>query len=167
MIRFLQSAAVAIAVFLGATTLATTLAMAQASVQQSPTRLDAAQGVCAIAAAVNATQAAGTCTITPPAGQYVYFTTIQVAACSDGTASTSSVQQNFTTTNMGGLVAETSFITGSTITTNAGDARCDRVAIIKGTPLKSAAPGTAVTIVPPAQAAHYSFPIIAEYYFAP
>jgi hypothetical protein len=35
------------------------------------------------------------------------------------------------------------------------------------TPLRSAVAGTAVTIVPPAQTAHVSFPMLMEYYFSP
>jgi len=136
-------------------------------VAQIATRGDAATGVCALATAVDATQAAGTCTITPPAGQYAYFTGIYVAACGDGTASQSDIQLNFTTTNLNGFVVETSFISGSTITTAPGASLCDRVSMPFATPLKSAAPGGVVTIVPHAQTAHVSFPIVALYYFAP
>lgn len=143
-------------------------ALAQsAPVQQNASRLDASTGTCAIATAVNATQAAGTCTITPPAGQYVYFNFLQVGACIDGTASQSPIQLNFTSTNLSGWTAETSWITGSTITTDAGVNLCGYQGGALTAPLKSAAPGVAVTIVPPAQTAHVSFPIIASYYFAP
>jgi hypothetical protein len=145
------------------------IASAQAPpVAQTATRSDAATGVCATAPAVNATVATGTCTITPPAGQFAYFTFLQVAACSDGTASTSSVQQAFTTTNLGGWTAQTSVIGYAATTAQANPSvACDRVGGARTTPLKSAASGGVVTIVPPAQAAHMSFPIIAEYYFAP
>jgi hypothetical protein len=144
------------------------IASAQAPpVAQSATRSDAATGVSSTAPAVNATVATGTVTITPPAGQFVYFTGIYVAACGDGTASTSSIQQNFTTTNLGGLTIETSYLSAATITTNAGASQCDPVTLPFAVPLKSAASGGVVTIVPPAQAAHMSFPIIATFYFAP
>jgi hypothetical protein len=136
-------------------------------VQQNAQMLNAATLSSSTAPAVNATQAAGTLTITPPSGQYVYFTGIYVAACGDGTASITSVQQNFTTTNLNSLTIETSWISGSTITTAPGASLCDRVTLPFATPLKSAAAGTAVTIVPPAQAAHLSFPIVVTYYFSP
>jgi hypothetical protein len=142
-------------------------AVAQVQTQQSGTMINAAVLVSSTGPAVNATQATGTVTITPPAGQFVYFTAIYVAACGDGTASTSSIQQNFTTTNLSGLTIETSYLSAATITTNAGASQCDRVPMPFSVPLKSAAAGTAVTIVPPAQAAHMSFPIVAMYYFAP
>ena len=143
-------------------------ALAQAPpVAQSATRNDAATGVCALAGAVNATQAAGTCTITPPAGQYVYFTFMQVGQCQDGTASISGIQLNFTSSGLNGWVQETSYLSAATITGNAGTNLCAYVGGPMVTPLKSAAPGAAVTIVPPAQTAHVSFPILTEYYFAP
>ena len=146
---------------------AASIALAQAPVQQAPTRLDAATGVCSTAPAINATQAVGTCTITPPSGQYVYFTYLQVANCLDGTASVSGIQLAFTSTNLNGWTAQTSTLSAATISTNAGTVLCDRVGGARATPLKSAQAGTAVTIVPPAQQAHSSYPIIAEYYFAP
>jgi hypothetical protein len=139
----------------------------QAPVQQAPTRLDASTGVCALAGAVNQTQAAGTCTVTPPAGQYVYFNYMQVGACQDGTASISGIQLNFTSTNLNGWVQETSTLSAATITTNPFVNLCAYVGGALTAPLKSAAAGTAVTIVPPAQTAHMSFPINLNYYFAP
>jgi hypothetical protein len=145
----------------------TAAALGQVSVQQSPSRLDAATGVCALATAVNATQAAGTCTITPPAGQYVYFTYMQVGQCQDGTASISGIQLNFTSTNLNGWVQETSYLSAATITTNAGTNLCAYVGGALTTPLRSAVAGTAVTIVPPAQTAHVSFPMVMHYYYAP
>jgi hypothetical protein len=137
------------------------------TVQQTGQRADAATLVSSTAPAVNATQATGTVTITPPAGQYVYFTGIYVAACGDGTASTSSVQQNFTTTNLSGLTIQTSMLAYAATTAIANNiSSCDRVTLPFSVPLKSAAPGGVVTIVPPAQAAHMTFPIIATYYFS-
>ncbi len=138
-----------------------------APVQQNSQRLDASTGTCSLATAVNATQAAGTCTITPPAGMYVYFNYLAVGACQDGTASISGIQLNFTSTNLSGWVAETSTLSAATITTNPGTNLCAYQGGALTAPLKSAAPGVAVTIVPPAQTAHMSFPIIASYYFAP
>ena len=138
-----------------------------APVQQDPTHLDSATGVCAFAGAVNSTQAAGTCTITPPAGQYVYFTYLKVGACQDGTASISGIQLNFTSTNLGGWTRETSTLSAGTITTNPFVNLCANDGGALPLPLKSAAAGVAVTLVPPAQTAHMSFPIEAMYYFAP
>ncbi len=143
------------------------LAQAAPPVQQTTQRLDAATNVCALAGAVNSTQAAGTCTITPPAGQYVYFTYMQVGQCQDGTASISGIQLNFTSTNLGGWVQETSYLSAATITTNAGTNLCAYVGGPMTAPLKSAAPGGVVTLVPPAQTAHVSFPILMEFYFSP
>jgi hypothetical protein len=143
-------------------------ASAQVIVQPTASRLDAAVLISSTAPAVNATVATGTVTITPPPGQFVYFTSLYVAACSDGTASTSSVQQNFTTTNMNSLTIQTSMLAYAATTAIANSiSSCDRVALSFAAPVKSAAAGTAVTIVPPAQAAHMSFPIIATYYYAP
>lgn len=129
-------------------------------------RLDASTTLCSLAGAVNATQAAGTCTITPPNGQRIYITSIYIANCQDGTASTSTIQANFTTTNLGGLVMETSYLSAATITTNPGVSLCDRQPMNMVTPLASAQPGVAVTIVPPTQNAHASFPITVLGYFA-
>jgi hypothetical protein len=138
-----------------------------APVQQNQSRLDASTGVCALGPAVNATQAAGTCTITPPAGQYVYFNYMQVAACQDGTASISGIQLNFTSTNLGGWVVETSTLSAATIATNPFANLCAYSGGALTAPLKSAAAGTAVTVVPPAQTAHMSFAMNLQYYFAP
>jgi hypothetical protein len=138
------------------------------TVQQSGQRADAATLVSSTAPAVNATQATGTVTITPPAGQYVYFTGIYVAACGNGTASASSIQQNFTTTNLSGLTIQTSILAFAATTAIANNiSSCDRVSIPFAVPLKSAAPGGVVTIVPPAQNANFSYPIITTYYFSP
>src|ERR1700676_5192291 len=106
-------------------------ALAQTAVQQGATRLGAAGQQVSNAPGVNSTQAAGTLTINAVAGQSIYITALYVAACGDGTASTSSIQQNFTTTNLGGiaaansLVIETSYLSAATITTNAGASQCD------------------------------------------
>jgi hypothetical protein len=116
-------------------------------VQQNPTMLNAANNVASTAPAVNATQSAGTVTITPPAGQYVYVTGLYVAACGDGTASTSSIQQNFTTTNLGTFSIETSWLSAATITSNAGNSMCDRVTLPFSVPVKSQAAGTAVMLI--------------------
>lgn len=140
-----------------------------APVQQDPTRLDAASS-CSYAPAVNVAATSATCTITPPAGQFVYVDSLIVYACLDGTASISSIQQNFTSTNLGNpsFAYETALISGSTITTNATDVLCQSSGQLIGTsPLKSTVPGTAITIVPPAAATHASFGQFVAYHFAP
>ncbi len=139
-----------------------------ATVSQQAQHYDAATNVSATATAVNATQAAGTVTITPPSGQYVYFTSLLAGACQDGTASISGIQLNFTSTNLSGWTEETSTLSAATITTNPFVNMCAwGPNTIAFSPLRSATPGVAVTIVPPAQTAHMSFPIIATYYFSP
>lgn len=138
-----------------------------APVQQDPSRLDAGSNVCAFAPAVNQTASSQTCTITPPANQSVYIDSLIFKACLDGTASISSIQQNYTSTNLGGLAWQTALISGSTITTNATDNLCDTSPNLAGSgPLKSAQPGLAVTLVPPTQAAHASFGMFVAYHFA-
>lgn len=137
-----------------------------APIQQDPTRLDAGGALCSLATAVNATQAAGTCTITPAASQFVYITSILVGQCQDGTASISGIQLNFTTTNLNGLVLETSVLSAATIATNPGTNLCAYTVLPLAAPIKSAAAGTAVTVVPPVQTAHVSFPITVIGYFA-
>ena len=153
---------------LASTTFAIALGVTNpAPVQQDPTRLDAGTVLCSLSTAVNATQAAGTCTITPPQGYYVYITYYDIRMCGDGTASQSPINLSFTSTNLNGLTLQVSAISGSTVTTNAWDNMCDSHTGPGPSPVKSATPGTAVTIVPPAQTAHVSFPITVIGYFAP
>jgi hypothetical protein len=157
--------------------LGASLALAQqiggAQVGQQAQHYDAGVNVQSTAPAVNATQAAGTVTITPPSGSYVYFTSLLFGACGDGTASQSPIQLAFTSTNIGGasttsLQVENSAISGSTITTNAWTNLCAwSPNIVSFAPLRSLVAGTPVTLIPPAQNAHVSFPIIAAYYFSP
>jgi len=155
---------------LAALVLSTSMAYAQvppsaaAPIQQTWQRLDASTGVCAAAPAINVNV---TCTITPPNGMYVYFNFLQVGACGDGVLSKSAIQANWTTTNLSGWVAETAYLTGSTVSTNAFDNLCGFVGGALTAPLKSTQAGVAVTIVPPTANADVSYPIIAEYYFAP
>lgn len=137
-----------------------------APVQQDPSHLDAGVTLCSLATAVNASQAAGTCTITPPPGQYVYITALLVGQCQDGTASISGIQLNFTSTNLAGLVLETSVLSAATIATNPGTNLCAYTSLPLNTPIKSVLAGTAVTLVPPAQTAHVSFPITAIGYYS-
>ena len=150
---------------------APTLAMAQhtggAPVAQQSQRFDVGSSLCSISTAVNATQAAGTCTITPPAGQYVYITWASLSMCGDGTASQSPIQLAFTTTNLNNLTLQVAAISGSTITTNPWANLCWGYTLPGPTPIKSAQAGVAVVITPPAQTAHVSFPITVIGYFSP
>ncbi|MFZ1965034.1 MAG: hypothetical protein WAU78_16495 [Roseiarcus sp.] len=164
-IRTLTACALA---WLGSCSLALALGVTNpAPIQQDPTRLDAGTVLCSNVEAVNATQAAGTCTITPPQGYYVYITYYDISMCGDGTASQSPIQLNYTTANLNGLTFQFSQISGSTITTNAWANLCDRRTGPGPTPIKSAAPGTAVVITPPAQTAHVTFNTTVFGYFAP
>ena len=139
-----------------------------APVQQDPTRLDAA-GSCSYAPAVNQTAASQTCTITPPPGMFVYVDSLIFKACLDGTASISSIQQNYTSTNIGAptIAWQTALLSAATITTNPTTNLCDTSPQLVGSsPLKSIAPGTAVTFVPPTAATHASFGMFVAYHFA-
>jgi hypothetical protein len=167
MLRKITASTFALAL-LSSSAMATPGLLNSAPVQQDPTRLDAGSNICAFAPAVNQTAASQTCTITPPAGQSVYIDSLIFKACLDGTASISSIQQNYTSTNMGGLAWQTALISGSTITTNATDNLCDTSPNLAGSgPLKSAQSGLVVTLVPPTQAAHASFGMFVAYHFAP
>src|SRR5208282_1926708 len=85
-----------------------------APIQQSQQRFDASTNMCAAAPAINVNV---TCTITPPNGMYVYINFLQVGACGDGVASKTAIQANWTTTNLSGWVAETSYVTGTPVST--------------------------------------------------
>lgn len=137
---------------------------ASAPIQQSQSRLDASTGVCAAAPAINTNV---TCTITPPNGQYVYINYLQVGACGDGVLSKTAIQANWTTTNLNSWTAETSYLSGSGITTNAGQNLCQFAGGALTSPLKSVQAGVAVTVVPPTANADISYPVIVEYFFAP
>ena len=140
-----------------------------APVQADPTRLDA-DGSCSYAPAVNTAASANTCTITPPPGQFVYVDTLIFNPCMDGTASVSSIQQNYTSTNIGNptIVWEASQISyaATTATSAPVNACAPSPNLAAAAPLKSTVAGTAVTFVPPAQAAHMSFGMFVGYHFA-
>ena len=130
-------------------------ALAQtASVQQSPTRLDAGQNV-----ATSASSAA-TITITPPASQFVYLTGLDITNCA-GTAVTAAAPLTISTTNLGG--AAWLIGTGST----AGLCQPSPTAGSWPLPLKSATPGTAITFVLPTFTTNQTIRVTAYYYFAP
>jgi hypothetical protein len=151
---------------------AATSAFAQAQGQQqgypvtlTGTRYDAAQGGQSTTPAINAQT---TLTIPAgPSGAFTYLTYWSGAACLDGTASASNIQANWTSTNMPALTAQTSVISGSTITTNAGVPLCDRFYYSFTTPYKSSCAACVVTLVSPAASTHVSYPQLVTYYYAP
>lgn len=131
------------------------IAFGQALTQQSGQHLDAATAVAVTGTAVNNQY---TATITVPAGQYAYITALSFDVCTNGTG-TGANQVTFTSTNLSGSpvwpfsVAATASI-------------CQHWQDIIPGGLKSAAPGTNVTIVTPAAAANNSYTVRAYYYFA-
>jgi hypothetical protein len=134
-------------------------AMAQAMVQESPTKTDAATGVCTFAASPVAVNQQETVTCTPPAGQFVYITGLSFDACTDGTG-TAANQVTWTTTNLTGAPVF-SFSIAATASI------CQHWQEPLTTPLKSTAAGTAVTLVSPAAATHNSYHARVYAYYAP
>ncbi len=126
---------------------------AQTRTQQDPQRLDAAQMV-----ATSATSAA-TITITPPAGQSVYITNVEVTNCAGGTAVTAATPTSLTTTNLNGAA----WTIGSGVTAGL----CQPSPINGPFPLalKSAQPGVAVTFVLPTFATNQTVRVSVYYYF--
>lgn len=143
---------------LGYTFLAPDLALAQSTnivgVQAQPSHLDAAQLV-----ASSATTAT-TLTLTPPAGQSVYVTNIEITNCASATAVTAAAPTTVSTTNLGGAA----WTLGSGVTAGL----CQPSPINGPFPLalKSATPGVAVTIVLPTFATNQIIRVSAYYYFA-
>lgn len=134
-------------------------AFAQAtSVQQAPTRLDAATGVAFAQAAVGSQS---TATITVPSGLSAYITAVSMDTCADGTGGTALANSNFTSTNIQS--------TPSWSVSFAGTANTCATAIRESyaTPLKSSQPGVNVTVVSPGASAHNQFTIRVYYYLAP
>jgi hypothetical protein len=144
-------------------------AMAQQGtpVSPAPSDLQGSTGVCATAPVVNATQAAGTCTISVPANQHLYINFLQVGACVDDTTNlTNTPQLAFTSTNLNGWTQQFSVLMGGTVGTTGAYQACIFMGGPRGHPLVSAAGPVSVTILPPAQQAHTSYPINVEYYLA-
>lgn len=126
-----------------------------APVQQIPSRLDAATGVASVVGAVNAQV---TATINVPSG-YAYITAIAVDACQDATG-VLAANVTFTSTNIAGTPT---WPYASPLSIEA----CYRSFENYPTPLKSAAPGTNVTVVSPSALLHTGFGIRLYYYIAP
>jgi hypothetical protein len=132
--------------------------------QETATNLRAATGIQSTSPAINAQS---TLTIPASSGNYAYITMIEAGACMSGAASVSDVNKSWTTTNLQSLTFQTSVISGSTVTTNAGALLCDRHIMTFPGGLKSAVPGTAVTIVSPTANAQVAYPSMVTYYYAP
>jgi hypothetical protein len=133
------------------------IASAQVAIQQNPTHLDAAT---AVAFAQAAAGAASTATITVPSGQYAYITGIGIDLAQNATGA---VVTNVNTTAMVNVSGgpQWSFSCVATANTN-----CVGVRENFPVPLKSAAPGTNVslTATPSAQS---QFTVRIYYYVAP
>lgn len=129
-------------------------ALAQAPVQQSPTRLDAAVGVAYATGAINT---ANTATIVVPGGQYAYIVAIGLDACENATG-TGVPLGTFTSTNINSSPTWLYSVTGADV--------CYRFFEAFPSPLKSAAAGTNVTVVGGAQTT-VATAIRVYYYLAP
>lgn len=137
------------------------LAFGQAAVQQSSIRSDAATAV-AVSTNYTTVNTQAVATITVPAGLYAYITRIELEAVQDGTA-TACVSCAFTSTGLGsGATASPQW--GFSIAATA-DATLYRD-VNMATPLKSAAPGTNVTVTSPTAKTDLGFGIKVYYYLA-
>jgi hypothetical protein len=131
-------------------------AQAPTLIQQGATQLTA----CTTGNANGAVNATATLTLTPPNGQFVYISEIDMQVANDATGAVVSTNLKFTSTNIGGWQFQFSAANAANTSTNYGP-------FIFGPPIKSAAAGTAVTIVSPAANTHAAYSINACYYFAP
>src|SRR5512146_488752 len=127
------------------------LAQVAQQVTQSTQRLDAATflqapaGGATACATVNSSVANNTVTITPPAGQYVYITGVFVDITADTTGTT-----QVTTLNTTNLTGAPHWSLATIVPTAGANGTFRQIAETYSTPLKSAAPGVAVTFAPSA-----------------
>jgi hypothetical protein len=128
-------------------------AVAQTSTQQSPTDLTAATQV------AHSHSTGATITVTPPAGQYVYVTGIDLSNCATTTI-TPATPVTITTT---GFTGTWTLYVG----TGATAGLCQPQEIAWTRPVKSAAPGTAVTFVLPTFTTNQVIGMNVYYYYAP
>jgi hypothetical protein len=129
-------------------------AVAQTTTQQVPTDLTVATLIS------HSHTSAATTTITPPAGQYVYVIGVDISNCATGTAVTPAAPTYLTTTGFSGTWT---FVVGS----GAAAGLCQPQVVTLTRPVKSAAPGTAVTFVEPTFATNQIVAFDVYYYFAP
>jgi hypothetical protein len=122
-----------------------TPAFAQAPVQHVPTELRASQ-VCSDSRP--AAGSAGSASLTPPAGQFLYINAIEInAAASTGTAGTLGTPASASTTN----IPNTATLGVFPIQTQAAGVSIGNFFYaLSGNSLKSSAAGTAVTVTTPA-----------------
>lgn len=130
-------------------------AVAQQRVQQDATRLDAATTV-----GTSKTSAA-TITIAAVSGQYFYLTGIDITNCATGTAVTAAAPTDITSTNLNGAI----WTVGSGVT--AGLCQPQSISNFGPAGLKSAAPGTATTVVLPTFATNQVVRVSVYGYYAP
>ncbi len=122
---------------------------------QTATRLDASTGLFGPAtgatacSTVNTTAANNTVTITPPSGQFVYITGFYLDITADVTGLTG-VATMSTTNITGGPI----WSLATVVPTTGENGTFRQVSETFNPPLKSTAPGTAVTFVPSAQSNH-------------
>ena len=121
-------------------------------VQQTATHLDTATLV------LSTTTSNNTNTITPPAGQYVYVTGMDIENCASGSNVTAAAQTAITTTNLNGVQWQIGVGplagTCAPVPTNVGP-----------TGLKSQNPGAAVTFVVPTFGTNQTLRLNVYYYF--
>lgn len=131
-------------------------------VQQVGQHLDAATAA-AVSTNFNTVNTQAVATVTPPAGQYVYITRIELEAVNDGTG-TAGVNVNFTSTGLGsGATASPQWGLSTAATADANIYRD----VNFGTPFKSAVAGQNVTVTSPSAELHTGFGIKIYYYFSP
>lgn len=141
--------------------LSSSLAFGQAAVQQSSQRFDAATAV-AVSTNYNTINQQGVATVTVPSGQFAYITRIELEAIQDAT-STAAVNSAFTSTGLGtGATASPQW--GFSLAATADATLYRDINMV--TPLKSATPGTNVTVTSPSAAAHLAFGIKVYYYLS-
>ena len=131
-------------------------------VQAAAQHLDACNAA-AVSTNFNTINNQAVATITPPAGQFVYFCRIELSAANDGTG-TAGTNVNFTSTGLGtGATASPQWPLSTAATAEAVVYRD----VNFGLPFKSQTAGAQVTITSPSAEAHTGFGIVAYYYFSP
>ena len=105
---------------------------------------------------------ATTITITPPGGQYVYVTALDISDCATGTAVTAAAPTYITTTGLNGTPQ---YQIGSGVT--AGLCQPVPVPAFNLGGFKSSAPGSNVTFVLPTFATNQVISFNVYYYYAP
>lgn len=125
-------------------------------IQHTPGHADAAQlvGTCVTTGC--------TITVSPPSGQYAYFTNVEMQNCAGATTVTGASPTTITTTNLGGVA----WTVGSG-STAAGQCNSPSPSGSFAGLLKSATAGTAVVFTLPAFATNQTIRLSVYYYFAP